>query len=1189
MRVLAVGGLLHNPAVQWAAEKTGTTLVFLPSRQAALAEVPGRFDVLLAGLDHGDNTTLKGSRLLEQCSLVVPVGAESIAAGITSLPADEVSLLNQYLAYGGRDNVLRGFQRLAYLLSPDDCPQPPPPESVPMDAVYTFSGALYGSAEDFFHREGQTYDRYVGILSYRSRWADCDLAVEQAIAGSLARRGIGVLAAYTAGAPNEEQGSLSFQQVLRSFFCRGDVPAVDLLICFPFLGAKPEEGESVFQTAVRCFAGWNLPVVRPVGLSGPEEDRPPLRPYASEMPVHFTLPEMQGMIEPVHIYSTSKQKRRVPDTERVERLTGRIAGWLRLRNKPNHGKKIAVMLHNGPCSGVEATIGQAVDLDAFQSVVNLLRRMAGEGYAVQDIPADGKALRELIFRRKAFSDFRWTAAEDIASQGGAVYRMGKEEYLRCYNTLSSSVREQMEAHWGPPPGEAMVLDGELLITGISFGNVLVMVQAKCTGEVCRILQDPACPPTHQFLAAYWFLQHRWQADAVVHMGTHGSLEFLPGRACGLSRDCFPDIAIGDLVNIYPYCASVVSQAMIAKRRGYGVTVSYLPAPGKGLTPEQRHLAELIRRYFEAREQESGQAEELKADIRAAAVRSKAIQTVLERETDFDAAIREARAVLSQADAVRLGSGRRALGSVPDAQWVQDYIAGVWLSDAGDHWPQDPLERGAAIEAAVDAALGGEDMSPLAEDARAIAAGLKAAANEMDAVLHSLSGGYIPAGTGGDAACGGRELLPTGRNLCGVQQDKVPTPHAYRRGMKAAEALLALYRAETGRLPEKAAVNMTSLDVVRTGGEQLGQFLALMGVRPVWSIDGRVDGLTCISPEDLGRPRIDVTAHISSVMRDAWPEVLVLMDRAVQLAAGQEEPDEQNFVRANSREIARSGSQGTGRIFGGQPGTYSSAVGLALKASAWRSGEDLAKYFLNASSYLYGEKAQGIHAPEAFAANIRQIDLTSDMTLPRHTDAGSSSYSARIQGSFRLAAQTLGSKKEIRQYMGESGRSVRIVPLADHVARSVQDTLLNAVWREQIMQQGYEGAAELMKRMQRVFETQCVCGNVSNEMMDQVVRTCLLDETMQAFFRENNPYAQEEAARRFLELDSRGKWEAGPDVLHQLKLAYLKAEGDLEDGVSGEGDIQGGSVDIVSQGDAAGWPERMEGIEEVIKKWRTSDP
>ena len=164
-----------------------------------------------------------------------------------------------------------------------------------------------------------------------------------------------------------------------------------------------------------------------------------------------------------------------------------------------------------------------------------------------------------------------------------------------------------------------------------------------------------------------------------------------------------------------------------------------------------------------------------------------------------------------------------------------------------------------------------------------------------------------------------------------------------------------------------------------------------------------------------------------------------------------------------------------------------------------------------------------------------------------------------------------------------------MPLADHVARSVQDTLLNAVWREQIMQQGYEGAAELMKRMQRVFETQCVCGNVSNEMMDQVVRTCLLDETMQAFFRENNPYAQEEAARRFLELDSRGKWEAGPDVLHQLKLAYLKAEGDLEDGVSGEGDIQGGSVDIVSQGDAAGWPERMEGIEEVIKKWRTSDP
>lgn len=805
-------------------KETGAELTFLLSRKAAQAKLTGGFDVLLAGVDHGDNTTLQGSPLLERCALVVPIGAESIAARITSLPPEEVSLLNAYFAYGGRENVLRGFHYLEYALSPENRQPPPPPEPVPMDAVYTFSGALYGSAEAFFRGEGRAYDRYVGILSYRSRWADCDLAVERAIVDSLSRQGIGAITAYTAAAPSEELGALSFQQTLERFFCQGGRPAVELLVCFPFLGAKPEESGNVFQTAVRHFAGMDVPVVRPAGLSGPEGDRPPLRPYAAEMPVQFVLPEMQGMIEPVHIFSTDRQKRRIPDLERVERLTGRIAGWLRLRGKPNSEKRVAVMLHNGPCAGVEATIGQAVDLDALQSTADLLRRLAPEGYGVENIPADGAELRERIFRRRAFSDFRWTAAEDVAAQGGAVFRMNAEEYLRYYTALSPSVRESMEAHWGPPPGDAMTLDGELLITGISFGNVLVMVQpkrgcygSKCTGKVCKILQDPACPPTHQFLATYWYLQHHWRADAVIHMGTHGSLEFLPGRACGLSRDCFSDLAIGNMVNLYPYCASVISQALIAKRRGYAVTIGYLPAPGRGLTPEQRRLAEHIRRYFEAQEQESGQAEELAREIRGAALQSPALQAILDREPDFDAALREIRAMLSQTEAARLGGGKRALGSAPDGQWVRDYIAGVWLSDgdADARWPQDPLERSAAIDAAIEAALAGGDTPPTAEDARIIAAGLGRAGEEMDALLHALAGGYLPAGTGGDAACGGRELLPTGRNLCGMEQGKAPTPAAYRRGQQAAADLLTLYRAETGRLPGKAAVNMTSLDIVRT--------------------------------------------------------------------------------------------------------------------------------------------------------------------------------------------------------------------------------------------------------------------------------------------------------------------------------------------------------------------------------------
>lgn len=1207
MRVLVVGNLLHNPAVERAGMSAGAELCFRSSRQTCHIGPDETYDVLLAGCDHGDHAALSNSPLLARCRLVVPLSGENIAAGIATLPAGDVAALNAYFAYGGPDNLQNAFRRLRQLLGLEREHTLPPPNFVPLDAVYSFSGRLYHSGADFLREEGKRFSHYVGMLGYRGRWADGDLAVEEAIAESLEQRGIGVIPAFTDGSPNQELGTLSFQQAVERFFCQDSRPMIDLLINFPFFGAKSGDGEDMFAKAADCFAGLDIPVIRPAGLSGQTEEewRKAERPYANELPTNFIIPELQGMIEPIHISCGDREHSRVPIRERVERLTGRIQSWLSLRHKANREKHIALMLHNAPCSGVEATVGQASDLDAFQSTVNILCRLAGEGYTVADIPEDGNALRALIFSRKAYSDFRWTAAEDIASCGGVLYQMDRKEYLAHFDMLSDRTKENMERSWGAAPGEAMVLDGKLLITGIPFGNVLVMVQpkrgcygSKCTGEVCKILQDPSCPPTHQYLATYWYLQHHWRADAVIHLGTHGSLEYLPGKACGLSEACFPDIALGDLINLYPYNASAAAPALIAKRRSYAVTLSYLPAPGKGLEPSQRRLRELIDRYFAAREQQSGQLELIRRDIEAAAGLSAAAQAVFAREPDFDAALLELRALLGNAEARRRAADCRPFGAPPDRQWIRDYITELWQSEPAlpDQWQcmDDPVERSDAMCRLIDAALDeseGTAIDPAllsaAEDARTIAAGLLRAEAEMDALIRALSGGFIHPTRGGEAACAGREILPAGRNIHGGEPDKVPTPSAYECGRQAAEDLLSLYRQETGHLPDKVAMNMTALDVTRTGGEQLGQFLALMGIRPVWSSAGRVDRLACIPLEELGRPRIDVTAHISSVMRDAWPGVLTMMDRAVQLAAGQEEPDEKNHVRSNAKEISQQGEDGTGRIFGGQPGTYTSAVGLALKASAWRGEDDLAKYFIDSSSYLYGDGRQGVRAPGAFAANARQIDLTSDITASRRTDAIASSYSARVQGGFRLAAKALGSKKQIRQYMGESaaGRGIRVVSMADHVARAMEDTLLNDIWQEQMMAEGYQGAAELMGRIQNIFDIQCVCENIPDSLLDTVAQRYLLDGNMQQWFRANNPYALEESSRRFLEMESRGKWKGDPQVLDQLRRAYLKAEGDLEDGVSGEGDIQAGNVDIIAHNQVEGWSERLRETDEVMKKWR----
>lgn len=1208
MRVLAIGDLLNTPAVARAAEAEGVELCCISQARAQNPEeamLCQRFDAILAGSDHGARLSLADAPLLKQSAVVVPMSGEHIAAGIGTVPLGQAERMGSYFAYAGQENLRHGFQLLKQLAG-KAAGEIPLPKPLPLDSIYTPEGRLYESAEAFFRGEGERYPVYVGMLNYRSRWTSGDTAVDECIAESLERRGIGVIRAYSNGSPDQQLGSLAFEETVERFFCRNGGSAIALLVNFQFYGARAAQGKDMFEHAADIFAALDVPVLRPVGLSRKSEARwrAEARPYGAEFTNNFLTPELQGMIEPVHVFCAGVGGSRTPVMERVERLTGRIKNWLELRRIPNREKRVAIMLHNAPCSGVEATVGLAVDLDAFESAVAILRRLQEEGYQVERIPENGRALKDLIFARKAISDFRWTAAEDIAACGGVLYAMDQEEYAGYYAAISPEARERMEKSWGPPPGEAMVLGGHLLVTGISFGNVAVMVQpkrgcygAKCTGEVCRILQDPSCPPTHQYLATYWYLRHRWNACAVVHLGTHGSLEYLPGKSCGLSGDCFPDIALGDLIDLYPYNASCVSQSLMAKRRGSAVTISYLPAPGRGLTREQRKLAASLRDYSSAREQSNGQAELIRKDIEAQAQTSAAVKAVLERHEDFDEACRELQTLLIRTEQGRKGSGLRAFGARPDRQWIEDYITQLWQGERKSvpdrQAAEDPLSQSQRLRDLATAALDAPESVTdpecvsLARDAREIADGLLRTEGEMDALIHALSGGYLRPTPGGDASCAGREILPTGRNLHSGDRDRVPTRAAYVRGKDAAEKLLELYRAREGKLPEKVAMNMTSLDVSRTGGEQLSQMLYLLGVRPQWDPSGRVEGLECIPLEELGRPRIDVTVRISSVVRDAWPTVLTMMDRAVVLAAARDEPEEWNHVRANSGAIARRGAPGTGRIFGGQPGTYTSAVGLALKASAWKTEEDLAKYFIDSSSYLYGEEANGLRAPDAFAANVRQVDLTCDITNSRRNDGAASSYSARVQGGFKLAAQALGSKRKIEHYMGQStaGESLKIVTLSEHMTRAIEDTLLNDIWREQMMTDGYAGAAELMRRVQTLFDTQCVCRNIPDQMLDAVVEHCLLDERMRDWFREHNAYALEEADRRFLELNSRNKWNADPEVLRRLQRAYLKAEGDLEDGLTGLGDIQAGNVDIVTHEQVADWSDHMAETDRLIQKWK----
>lgn len=1051
MKILLIGNELETPKMRAFFAQEGCQVETMSSRK--FGRLPqGEYlvaDAAFVARDHGHGEPFQNLRSIENIPFVAAVGADNITAGFSTLNQEDNAVCNEYILYGGEENLHSLIQFVKYKFGQGQKPSAPVP--VALDSLYGMDGELYADVESYLKEAEPGYQSYVGILSYRTRWQGNDLAVERALKKALNERGIGVLTVFTTGRPDPQVGALSMEQVIRRFFMKDEELLIGLLVNFIFFGVVEEDGNSLFERTANFYNRLGIPVVRPLQSKfQTEEDwRASSAPFAKDAVSAFDLGELQGAIEPVYLGGVAGHKQHAVIEERAKKLAGRIAGWIALRKKENIEKKVAIIMNNAVCSGVEATLGRAAGLNGFESVVQLLRSLAAAGYLTGKLPESGEELRKRILDQKAYSDFRWTSAEDIQASGGVLYEMPTEEYERFYAQMPEKARVRMEEAWGTSPGEAMVLENKLLITGLRFGNILVMIQpkrgcygAKCTGEVCKILQDPSCPPTHQYLATYFYADKVFGADALLHFGTHGSLEFLPGKANGMSDECFTDIAVGEKPNLYLYNSSGGAAALLAKRRTYAVLVDH-----------------------EAK--------------------------------------KEGQHVLAQ--------------------------------------------------------------------------------NEMEAIIQGLNGGFILPGP-----CGGPEDEPveTGRNLYGIEIDKIPTKEAYDRGVQAADALVARYLEEEGKYPDRIAVNMISMDIMRTKGEQMSLFLSLLGVRPVWNSRGVVTGMECIPLEELGRPRMDVSSHITGVLRDAWPDILARMDEAVSMVAALEEPLDSNYVIKNLGDKKEEKELRIARIFGCAPGTYSNSIGLALKASAWKDENDLARYFIDSSSYVYGREKNGEKDVKAFLDGVERTDLTCDIMSLRHTDALKSSYSSRVQGGYALAAKMLGRKKEPRNFMGESGdKGIAFKTLREHLNDGLAQTLFNEDWKKQRMEAGYDGAADIMEYMQNVFDMQCMNEAFTSETLDEIAREYVMDEKMRTFMQENNPFAAEESARRMLELESRKKWQPAADIMDQLRLDYLKIEGNLEDGLNGRGEIQAGNVEIIADEAVAEWKVRLEAADKEIKQWK----
>ncbi|MER7800983.1 cobaltochelatase subunit CobN [Streptomyces parvulus] len=892
----------------------------------------------------------------------------------------------------------------------------------------------------------------------------------------------------------------------------------------------------------------------------------------------------------------------VADPERAARVAGIAVRHGRLRHIPAADKRLALVLSAYPTK--HSRIGNAVGLDTPASAVALLRRLREEGY---DFGADGEVpglasgdgdelIRALI--EAGGHDQDWLTEEQLARN---PVRIPAADYRRWYATLPVELRTAVEEHWGPAPGEMFVdrsrnPEGDIVLAALRRVNLLILIQPpRGFGEnPIAIYHDPDLPPSHHYLAAYRWIAARAEdggfgADAMIHLGKHGNLEWLPGKNAGLSAACGPDAALGDLPLVYPFLVNDPGEGTQAKRRVHATLVDHLVPPMARADSygDIARLEQLLDEYAQIASMDPAKLPAIRAQIWTLIQAAKLDHDLGMQDRpdddgfdDFllhvdgwlcevkDAQIRDGLHVLGNppagADRVNLvlailrarqiWGGTTALPGLREALGLDESAATRTTADAAEEQARalvQAMDDAGWDLAAVPSEHGEQVAAVLEFAAREVVPRLAATTAEIDHAVHALNGGFVPAGPSGSPLRGLVNVLPTGRNFYSVDPKAVPSRLAWETGQALADSLLERYRTDNGAWPTSVGLSLWGTSAMRTAGDDVAEVLALLGVRPVWDdASRRVTGLEAVPHEELGRPRIDVTLRISGFFRDAFPHTVGLLDDAVRLAASLDEPAEANHVRAHVQaDLAEHGDErrATTRIFGSRPGTYGAGLLQLIDSRDWRTDADLAEVYSVWGGYAYGRELDGRPARDEMETAYKRIAVAAKNTDTREHDIADSDDYFQYHGGMVATVRALrGTAPEA--YIGDSTRpeTVRTRTLVEETSRVFRARVVNPKWIEAMRRHGYKGAFELAATVDYLFGYDATTGVIADWMYDKLTEAYVLDPANREFLQQANPWALHGIAERLLEAESRGMWEKpDPAVLEALRQVYLETEGDLE--------------------------------------------
>jgi magnesium chelatase subunit H len=980
----------------------------------------------------------------------------------------------------------------------------------------------------------------VGLLLMRSYVLAGNTHHYDGVIEALEERGLQVVPAFASG--------LDARPAVERFFMRDGKATVDAVVSLTGFSLVGGPAYNDTEAAQEMLARLDVPYLTALALEFQTLEQwqtsdQGLMPVEATMMV--AIPELDGATGSL-VYG-GRSGAALPEqardmhahTERVEVLAERVERLIRLRRTARAERKVAVVLFNFPPNA--GNTGTAAYLSVFASLFNTLKAMHAAGYRVE-MPASIDELRERIVNGNAI---RHGAHANVHA------RVRVDDHVRRESWLAD-----IEKQWGPAPGKQQSDGASIFVLGERFGNVFVGVQPAFgyEGDPMRLLFEKGFAPTHAFAAFYRWLREDFGAHAVLHFGTHGALEFMPGKQAGLSGACWPDRLIGDLPNLYLYASNNPSEGTIAKRRSAATLVSYLTPPiahaglyrglldlkasmerFRGLDPEEgverRQLAELI------------QAQAAELDLVAA-------EPLWERDLgDHVTALSER---LLELEYTLIPHGLHVVGQAASPAERTDLLLAVAEASHNRRPPRAAVEAlvaGAAPEQAM--AAGGmvaaeEELAIFRE--LAATNRLLAEDSEVAGILHALDGRFVRPAPGGDLLRT-PAILPTGRNLHGFDPYRIPSAFALQDGLLQADRLLERHAADGGRFPESIALVLWGTDNLKTEGGPIAQALALMGARPRFDSYGRLAGAELIPLEDLGRPRVDVVMTLSGIFRDLLPLQTRMLAEAAWLAASAEEPVGRNFVRKHALEYqaAKGCDLDTAalRVFSNADGAYGANVNYLVDSSRWGEEDELAETYTRRKCFAYGRSGKPVRQPQLLSDVLGKVQLAyQNLDSVELGVTTIDHYFDTLGGISRAVTRSRG--KGIPVYIGDQTHGSGVVrTLAEQVALETRTRMLNPKWYEGMLAHGYEGVRQIEAHITNTMGWSATTGQVAPWVYQRLTETYVLDDEMRKRLATLNPTASAKVASRLIEAHERRYWTPDPATLEALRRAGEELEDRLE--------------------------------------------